>query len=213
MTRQIFLPYSVDSWGSVGHGGAYGAFSAHSRNLQEMPFGRAGEERVSADGATAAGGMARTIFRGVTHLALDAKGRLAIPARHRDALSPPGPVDGKPLPMVITVDRSRCLLIYPQAEWEPIQSRLMSLPSFKPENRAVQRLMVGHADAADLDAAGRILVPSALREFAGLDHQVALVGQGNRFELWDLARWQQVTTETITSAEGPLTSELEGFCL
>ena len=155
----------------------------------------------------------REIFRGVTLLALDAKGRLAIPARHRDALSPPVADGAKPAKIILTVDPSRCALIYPEAEWVPIQSRLMGLSSFKPEIRALQRLIVGHADDAELDAAGRILVPPSLREFAGLSHHVALVGQGNRFELWDDARWKAESAQATTlSLESPI-AELEGFSL
>jgi MraZ protein len=155
----------------------------------------------------------RAMFRGMTQLALDAKGRLAIPSRHREALAPRIAADGPPEPMVLTVDASRCLLLYPRAEWEPIQARLMAFSSFNSSLRALQRLMVGYADEVEMDGAGRILVPLSLREFAGLEHHVAFVGQGNRFELWDHARWQAATAEAITFPAGPLPPELEGFSL
>jgi MraZ protein len=156
-----------------------------------------------------------SVFRGVSHLAVDAKGRLAVPARYRDALRAPEPAaDGQPYhPLVLTVDPSGCLLMYPRAAWEPIQAGLMKLSSFNEPIRRLQRLLVGHADDADLDAAGRILIPPELRQFAGLDHRVVLVGQGNRFEVWDEARWQAQTAQAITFSAGALPPELEGFSL
>jgi MraZ protein len=64
-----------------------------------------------------------------------------------------------------------------------------------------------------MDGAGRILVSPALRQYAGLEHRVVLVGQGNKFELWDEAQWQEQTARTITFAAGQLPSELDGFSL
>jgi MraZ protein len=159
------------------------------------------------DGAGRSGDGA--FFRGVTHLALDTKGRLAIPARHRDALAG---ADGSAGPIVVTADPSRCLLIYPRVQWEPIQARLMALSSFNAQIRALQRLLVGHADDVEMDAAGRILVPPSLRQYASLDHRVVLVGQGRKFELWDEAKWQDETTRALTF-DGALPPELDGFSL
>jgi MraZ protein len=146
------------------------------------------------------------MFRGVTELVLDAKGRLAIPARHRAGLA-----DGTGR-VVITADPSHCLLVYPIVAWEPIQQRLMSFPSFNERLRGLQRLIVGHADDVELDAAGRILVPPALRKFAGLEKHVVLVGQGHRFELWDESQWQAQTAQTIAFPAG-LPPELGDFSL
>jgi MraZ protein len=154
---------------------------------------------------------AGAVFRGVTHLALDAKGRLAIPAKHRDALAKSDPAGGGNL--VLTADPGRCLLLYPRAAWEPIQARLMALSSFNAEIRGLQRLLVGHADDVALDGTGRVLVPPALRQYAGLDHRVVLVGQGNKFELWDETKWHEETARTITFPAGGLPPELDGFSL
>ncbi len=156
-----------------------------------------------------AGGAA--VFRGVTQLALDAKGRLAIPGKHRAALA--GSADSPERTLIVTADPSRCLLVYPRATWEPIQARLMALSSFNEQIRGLQRLLVGHADEVDIDGAGRILVPPALRQYAGLDHRVVLVGQGSKFELWDEAKWQQETARAITFPAGDLPPELDGFSL
>ena len=150
------------------------------------------------------------IFRGVAQLALDAKGRLAIPGKHRNALAGSA---GSERALVITADPSRCLLVYPRATWEPLQARLMALSSFNEQIRGLQRLLVGHADDVDMDGSGRILVPPALRQYAGLDHHVVLVGQGNKFELWDDAKWRGETTRTITFPAGGLPPELDGFSL
>jgi MraZ protein len=157
---------------------------------------------VGADGR---GGL--PMFRGIARLALDAKGRLAVPARNRAALT-----NGSGR-VVITADPSRCLLVYPVAAWEPIQSRLMSLSSFDDRIRALQRLLVGYADDVDIDAAGRVLVPPPLREFASLTRDVVLVGQGQRLELWDAAAWDAQTARAVAFDADDLPPELSGFSL
>ena len=148
------------------------------------------------------------MFRGVTHLALDNKGRLAIPARHREALA--NQAEGR---LVLTADPSLCLLLYPLLAWEPIEQRLMALSSFNEKIRALQRLLVGHADDVALDGAGRILVPPALRQYAALDKRVVLVGQGNKFELWDEQKWLERTELSLAFPAGGLPPELDGFSL
>ncbi len=153
-------------------------------------------------------GRAMPVFRGVTELALDAKGRFAVPARYRDGLAAEG---GSRL--VLTADPSRCLLLYPLDAWEPIQARLMALSSFDERIRGLQRLLVGHADDVEIDAAGRILVPPALRRYASLDKRVVLVGQGRKFELWDDAAWAARTAQAIAFDGGGLPPELDGFSL
>lgn len=162
----------------------------------------------SMPGAGGNAASASAVFRGVTQLVLDAKGRLVVPARHRDGLTPNG--DGR---LVLTADPSRCLLLYPLAAWEPIQARLMALSSFNDQLRGLQRLLVGHADDVEIDAAGRILVPPALRRYATLDKHVVLVGQGQKFELWDESRWQAQTAQAIAFPGNGLPPELDGFSL
>jgi MraZ protein len=148
------------------------------------------------------------VFRGVTELALDAKGRLAVPAKHRDVLV--AHADGQ---LVLTADPSRCLLLYPLIAWQPIQARLMSLSSFNDKIRGLQRLLVGHADDVELDGAGRILIPPALRRYANLDKHVVLVGQGHKLELWDNAQWQAQTAQALAFPADGLPPELDGFSL
>ncbi|MEW8042771.1 MAG: division/cell wall cluster transcriptional repressor MraZ [gamma proteobacterium symbiont of Phacoides pectinatus] len=126
------------------------------------------------------------MFRGVTNINLDAKGRLAIPTRYRDELR-----DCCGSELVITADTDRSLLIYPLPEWHQIERKLMRLPTFNKTARQLQRLLVGYATEVEVDAQGRVLLPAPLREFARLDKHVVLVGQGTKFELWDADRWNE----------------------
>ena len=99
------------------------------------------------------------MFRGVNNLNLDAKGRMAVPAKYRDVLMASG--DGR---LVVTVDRDGCLLIYPLPEWERIEQALMARPNMDKQVRRLQRLLLGHATECDLDTQGRILLPTPLRD-------------------------------------------------
>ncbi|MDO8597324.1 MAG: division/cell wall cluster transcriptional repressor MraZ [Sulfuricaulis sp.] len=148
------------------------------------------------------------MFRGVAQLSLDSKGRLAVPSRYREALLVR--CAGR---LVITADFDKCLLIYPQSDWEPIQQKLMGLSSLNPRIRGLQRQLVGYAEDIEMDAAGRVLVSSALREFAALEKNVVLVGQGNKFELWDKEKWDQALERGTGFGDGELPPELEGFSL
>lgn len=148
------------------------------------------------------------MFQGATQLNLDSKGRVTIPARHRDMLS--SACTGN---LVLTADADGCLLMYPQPEWLPIRDKLNKLSSYNQKCRALQRLLVGHAEDVEMDSAGRILIPPTLRGFASLDKHVMLVGQGNKFELWDEARWQAQQDVCLSLMEGGLPAELEGFSL
>jgi len=148
------------------------------------------------------------VFRGVTALTLDSKGRLAVPAKFREVLQLRA--GGK---LVVTADSALCLLVYAAPDWEPIQQRLMGLSSFNTRTRDLQRLLVGNASDVELDSAGRILIPPSLRKFAGLDKDVALVGQGARFELWDEAKWDAQMDKSIALNEEGIPPELEDFSL
>ena len=148
------------------------------------------------------------MFRGVTSLTLDSKGRLAVPTRFREVLQLRAA--GK---LVITADSASCLLLYPAPDWEPIQQKLMSLSSFNSRTRDLQRLLVGNASDVEVDGAGRILIPGPLRKFAGLEKDVALVGQGARFELWDDAKWVAQMERSSAPSENDIPVDLEGFSL
>ncbi len=148
------------------------------------------------------------MFQGAAQLNLDSKGRLAIPARHRDMLL--AHCGGQ---LVLTADADGCLLLYPQPEWQPIREKLMQLSAFNPRIRALQRFLVGYAEDVVMDAAGRVLISPTLRNFAVLDKRVMLVGQGNKCEVWDEARWQGQHEKMNGFTEGDLPPELEGFTL
>jgi MraZ protein len=149
------------------------------------------------------------MFRGATKLTLDDKGRLVIPTRYRDQIAErcQGHLD-------VTVDRDPCLLIYPLPDWDQIERKLMSLPTLHPQVRKLQRVMVGHATDLELDGHGRLLLPPELRAFAGLGRHAMLIGQGNRFELWDEARWNERRDVWLKSEDGTgLPAELDSLSL
>lgn len=149
------------------------------------------------------------MFQGAVQLNLDSKGRLAIPAKHRDALMIQ--CAGK---LVLTADhQDACLLVYPEPEWQPISEQLRKMPSLNSQVRLLQRRLLGYAEMVEMDASGRVLVSPALREYAKLDKQVVLVGQGNKFELWDSTRWGQLSEASISFGDGVLPPGMEGFSL
>jgi MraZ protein len=148
------------------------------------------------------------MFQGAAQLNLDSKGRLAIPSRHRDMLL--AQCEGQ---LVLTADADGCLLFYPQPEWEPIRDKLLRLSALNPRIRALQRRLIGYAEEVVMDAAGRVLISSALRNYAALDKRVMLIGQGNKFELWDEAKWTTQQDAELSFGYGEMPPELEGFTL
>lgn len=133
-----------------------------------------------------------------------------MPAKYRDRLQ-----DICSGQLVITVDRDHCLLVYPLPEWEEIERKLVKLPSLNKQARRLQRLLIGHATECELDGAGRILLSPLLREFAAIDKQVMLIGQGNKFELWDEATWNARRESWLSEVEDEeeLTADLESLSL
>lgn len=150
------------------------------------------------------------MFRGVTTISLDAKGRMALPTRYRERLM--SRCDGH---MVVTVDRDSCLLLYPLPEWEEIERKLVRLPGLNSQVRKLQRLLIGHATECDLDGSGRILLPVPLREFANLERRIVLIGQGNKFEIWDENIWNERRDDWLAEQhdEEALTTELGSLSL
>jgi len=154
------------------------------------------------------------MFRGVSALNLDSKGRLAIPTKYREALQRQS--DGR---VVVTVNNAkkdeRCLWLYPLPEWEEIERRLVALPSMGDAQQRLKRILIGHATDAEIDANGRVLLSQPLREFAGLDKRVVLIGQGNKFEVWNEERWNSLREAWLSepAEEGPLPLDLETLSL
>ncbi|WML89861.1 division/cell wall cluster transcriptional repressor MraZ [Thiothrix lacustris] len=137
------------------------------------------------------------MFRGISSVSIDAKGRFAMPAKYREDL-----LENSGGQIVITVDHTdKCLLIYPMGQWLTVEKNLMVLPNINRKVRNMQRLILGHAAELELDAQGRILLPVLLREYAGLDKRAVLVGQANKLELWDAEIWAAARASWLLEAQ------------
>ena len=133
------------------------------------------------------------MFRGEYSLSLDAKGRLAIPSRYRERLLED--CGGK---LVVTISLlERCLVVYPFPRWQRIEDELKDLPALDQQAQAITHLLIGHAVDCDMDANGRVLLSQALRSFAGLDKRIMMVGQVDKFEIWDDALWSRRRDELL----------------
>ncbi|MFL0810578.1 MAG: division/cell wall cluster transcriptional repressor MraZ [Agarilytica sp.] len=131
------------------------------------------------------------MFQGSHSINMDAKGRLAVPAKYRELLA--STCSGR---IVMTADtQDRCVLIYPETEWQNILPKIEALPTFNKAARRAQRLLIGYATALELDANGRVLVPPTLRDYANLEKKLMLVGQGKKFELWSEDSWLSTVAE------------------
>jgi MraZ protein len=151
------------------------------------------------------------MFRGVQHINMDAKGRLAMPARQREPLL--SECGGQ---VVVTIDtQSACLTIYPLPEWERIEKDIQGLPALNPAVKRFQRLMLGYATDLELDGNGRMLLPQPLREYARLDKKLVLVGQGNKLELWSESLWLSEREQALQDSgpEAALPEELMSLTL
>jgi len=131
---------------------------------------------------------------------MDAKGRIAIPAKCRELLAS---VCGGNI--VITANmQDRCLLIYPEGEWqENILPKVKALPSFNKAALRAQRLLIGYATSMELDSNGRVLVSPTLRDYARLEKKLMLVGLGNKFELWDEDSWNAAIADAVGDDDLP----------
>jgi len=129
------------------------------------------------------------VFQGSSALTLDAKGRVSIPTRHRDALMMQA--EGR---LTLTRHPDGCLLIYPRPIWEVKREQIAAFPM---QARALQRLLLGNAQDVELDSAGRILIAPELRTAAALTREVMLLGLGAHFELWDAAVLAQREQEML----------------
>ena len=151
------------------------------------------------------------VFRGVQHINMDAKGRLAMPARQREPLL--SLCQGQ---IVVTIDtQSKCLVIYPLPEWERIEQDIQGLPTLNPAVKRFQRLMLGYASDLELDGNGRMLLPQSLREYAQLEKKLVLVGQGNKLEIWSEALWLAEREQALEDSgpEAELPAELMSLTL
>lgn len=127
------------------------------------------------------------MFRGFSSVSLDSKGRLAIPSRYRERLVGEG--GGALVQTLNPMDRS--LWLYPLPEWEVIEEKLAELSDFDTQSRRSKQMMRGYATDCQLDTHGRILIPAELRDYAQIDKQAVILGQGNKFEIWNRTSWEE----------------------
>jgi len=122
------------------------------------------------------------MFFGETAITLDAKGRMALPVRYREAIEE---ACANRLVLTYSAFDSGCLWLYPEPEWERVRDQVMALSTFNASHRGLQRRLVGSATQLELDGNARVLLPQTLRQVAGLEKRAILMGMGSRFELWN----------------------------
>ena len=133
--------------------------------------------------------MAQTVFQGASALALDAKGRLSVPARHRDVLSALS--QGQ---LTLTKHPEGCLLIFPRPSWEVFREKVAALPM---QAAGWRRIFLGNAMDVEVDGSSRVLISPELRSAAGLVRDVMLLGMGSHLELWDAQRYAAHEAEVM----------------
>ena len=152
------------------------------------------------------------MFRGANAINLDSKGRLAIPTKHRQPL-----LDDCAGQLICTIDTQQsCLLLYPLPEWEEIELKLSKFSSNIEQERRKIRLLLGYAIDCEMDKSGRVLIPVPLRNHAKLDKEILLVGQLNKFEIWNSEIWAKRIEEDMEgerSGNFELTERLQDFSL
>ncbi|MGH6645629.1 division/cell wall cluster transcriptional repressor MraZ [Aquabacterium sp.] len=132
------------------------------------------------------------VFQGASALALDAKGRLAVPARHRDVLQ--ALCEGQ---LTLTKHPEGCLMVFPRPAWETFRDKVAALPM---SAAGWKRIFLGNAMDVEIDGASRFLVSPELRTAAGLNKEVMLLGMGSHFELWDAQRYAAHEAEVMAQA-------------
>jgi len=150
------------------------------------------------------------VFFGETAINLDAKGRLAIPIRYRDSIQEQC---GGRLVLTYSAFDSGALYVYPEQEWERVRDDVMGLSTFNPGHRSLQRKLVGSASAVEPDGNGRIQLPQTLRQVAGLEKRVVLLGIGNRFEIWNETILNQKRAEEERSLDEGASEEMARLIL
>lgn len=141
------------------------------------------------------------MFLGEYQHSLDEKGRLIIPARLREALGPR---------FVMTKGLDQCLFAYPLEEWRMLGEKLKTLPFVKAEARAFMRFFFAGAAECEFDRQGRVLIPPALREYAGLEREVTILGVSTRVEIWSSRRWQEYSRKAQADYDA-IAERLEAF--
>ena len=150
------------------------------------------------------------MFRGVTAINLDAKGRFAIPTRYREELQ-----DSCERQLVVTVavnekcvGESGCLWLYPLPEWEKLEQTVSKLPTLNKMAGKLRRFLIGNATETEMDGQGRLLLSEKLRKFAGMEKKLILVGQLNKFEIWNEDAWNAKENEWMNADDDDGLDEL-----
>ena len=150
------------------------------------------------------------MFFGETAINLDAKGRLAIPMRYRESIQEQS---GGQLVLTYSAFDSGALYLYPEQEWERVRDDITGLSTFNPGHRSLQRKLVGSASAVEPDGNGRIQIPQTLRQVAGLEKRVVLLGMGSRFEIWNETILNQKRVEEERSLDEAASEEMTRLIL
>ena len=142
------------------------------------------------------------MLMGTVSHSLDAKGRLIIPAAFRKTLG-----EG----FVLARQMEKCLILYPESEWNKLVKKINALPKISSKTaRDIRRFFFGNSVIPELDKQGRILIPPALRNYAGLTKDVTLIGIDDHVEIWDSATWNRYNDEGDL---GQVSMDLEGIDL
>ena len=150
------------------------------------------------------------MYFGETAINLDAKGRLAIPMRYRDSIQEQS---GGALVLTYSAFDSGALYLYPEQEWQRVRDDVMKLSTFDRGHRSLQRKLVGSASAVEPDGNGRIQIPQTLRQVAGLEKRVVLLGMGSRFEIWNETLLNQKRVEEERSLDEAASEEMTRLVL
>jgi len=131
------------------------------------------------------------LFRGINSINLDDKGRIAIPTKYREELQ-----DCCERQLIVTVavnerciGENGCLWLYPLPEWEKLEQTISKLPTLNKMAGNLRRFLIGNASESEMDSQGRLLLPEKLRKFASMDKKIILIGQLNKFEIWNEDAW------------------------
>lgn len=151
------------------------------------------------------------MFRGISSINLDDKGRLTVPTRYREGLQ-----DCCELQLVVTVAVNErcvgemgCLWLYPLPEWEELEQTINKLPTLNKMAGKLRRFLIGNASECEMDGQGRLLLPEKLRKFAKLEKKIVLVGQLNKFEIWNEDAWTAKENEWLNGDDDEGLEELE----
>ena len=155
--------------------------------------------------------MGSVLFRGISSINLDDKGRLAIPTRYRDELQ-----ECCERQLIVTVavnekciGENGCLWLYPLPEWERLEQTISRLPTLNKMAGKLRRFLIGNASECEMDGQGRFLLPDKLRKFAQMDKKIVLLGQLNKFEIWSEDAWTAKEAEWLNGNDDEGLEELE----